>query len=233
MAIADVVPQNMPSTSTIILIASVVAAMFLGFLLREMCERLDLEFKGMYRRPAIVQLEYIRKPSLLLALPPELRNRIWEYVLVSPKKIVINKDTWKQPPLVRTCKQTRTEAGPMYYRQNKFAMIHTDLDFPANVNFCKAAKSLVQIMKHVEMTYFGGPAGQANWESLLKGAKAVHAGLIRQVGPNAQVMGMHAAAIGALRMAHALRGAKWEEVKKSLEEYKEAVARSGVAWNWV
>ncbi|KAK5743813.1 hypothetical protein LTR17_002435 [Elasticomyces elasticus] len=164
MAIVEAVQDSIPAISTVFLIASVVVALFLGVLLREMCERFDIEFKGMYRRPAVVQIEYIRKPSLLLALPPELRNRIWEHTLVSREPHVkIDKETWRQPPLLRTCKQIRQEAGPMYYGLNKFHMIQIDLDFEATVRFCQAARAIVKCGVP-KMSYFAGPLGQPNWD---------------------------------------------------------------------
>ncbi|KAK5710032.1 hypothetical protein LTR17_019253 [Elasticomyces elasticus] len=230
MAIADVASHSMPSTSTILLIAGAMAILFLGFLLREMCERFDLEFRGMYRRPAIVQIEYIRKPSLLLTLPPEFRNRIWEYALVSPQKIVINKDTWKQPPLLRTCKQIRQETAPMYYGLNKFSMVQTDLDFGPTVHFYRAAK--FSKVGNVNAVYFAGPPGQLNWDGLMKGAKAVHNGSMSWCNYKGQQSGIQAAAIGALFIAGHMRGVRWAQVEETLEVYKRVVVDSGTGWKW-
>ncbi|KAJ9627634.1 hypothetical protein H2203_002846 [Taxawa tesnikishii (nom. ined.)] len=52
-------------------------------------------------------------PSRLLSLPPELRNRIYEYVLTRRHRLL----PWKrqniypvEPALTRTCRQMRSEA---------------------------------------------------------------------------------------------------------------------------
>ncbi|KAK5725432.1 hypothetical protein LTR15_003618 [Elasticomyces elasticus] len=231
MAIADVASHSMPSTSTILLIAGAMAILFLGFLLREMCEQFDLEFRGMYRRPAIVQIEYIRKPSLLLALPPELRNRIWEHSLVSPEPLVrIDNETWRQPPLIRACKQIRHEAAPMYYGLNKFSIIVTDLNFKADIHFCRSARLFVD--SPPSMWYSSAP-GQANWESLMEGAKAVHSGAIPGYQQGVTIPGVATAAAGALKIARHLRGVPWEQVEEVLIVYKSAVVSSGTGWNWV
>ncbi|KAK3632075.1 hypothetical protein LTR56_016561 [Elasticomyces elasticus] len=231
MAVADVASHSMPSTSTILMIAGAMAILFLGFLLREMCERLDLEFKGMYRRPAVVRVEYIRKPSLLLALPPELRNRIWEHSLVSREEVRIDNETWRQPPLLRACKQIRKEAAPMYYTLNKFSMVQTDLDFGPTVRFYRAARSTKG--GNLRMVYFAGRFGQLNWDGLMKGAEAVHNGLIPLCNYNAKLRGAEAAAVGALLIAARLRGVRWAQVEEALKVYKMVVVDSGAGWKWV
>ncbi|KAK5704354.1 hypothetical protein LTR97_003372 [Elasticomyces elasticus] len=223
----------MPSLSVDMLIAAgVLAAVILGFFLREMCERFDLEFKGMYRRPAVVQIQYIRKPSLLLTLPPELRNRIWEHSLVSPEPPVrIDNETWRQPPLIRTCKQIRQEAAPMYYGLNKFSIIVTDLDFKTDIHFCRSARSCVDFPP--DTSYYSSGPVQAKWESLMEGAKAVHSGMIPGCQHNMAQTGVLAAAAGALKIARRLRGVPWEQVEEVLIVYKSAVVSSGTGWNWV
>lgn len=52
----------------------------------------------------------------LLALPPELRNRIWANALIcfSPQTL------FDKPALLATCKEVRYEARAMYWRNNKF-----------------------------------------------------------------------------------------------------------------
>lgn len=63
-----------------------------------------------------------RKHSLL-NLPPELRNRIYEYVLVNRcLKITVSKEKHSQPPLLETCRQLREEASGIFYSQNELKM---------------------------------------------------------------------------------------------------------------
>ncbi|KAK3710080.1 hypothetical protein LTR37_010511 [Vermiconidia calcicola] len=50
-----------------------------------------------------------------LALPPELRNRVYEYYMCSFSKRL---RTPSAPPLAQTCKQLRSEVLPMFYSQH-------------------------------------------------------------------------------------------------------------------
>ncbi|KAK3116245.1 hypothetical protein LTR53_003616 [Teratosphaeriaceae sp. CCFEE 6253] len=75
--------------------------------------------------------------SLLLRLPPELRNHIYEYVLIVETPISRNlppRSWWgteahilrqfatavRQPPLTRTCRVIRSETIPIFYGANTF-----------------------------------------------------------------------------------------------------------------
>ena len=78
--------------------------------------------------------------SLLLDLPPELRNRVYEHVLVSNDSIEVDpnygyygieddleddleedRSTIKEPPLLQTCQMIRNEATQLYYSSNRFS----------------------------------------------------------------------------------------------------------------
>jgi hypothetical protein len=65
-------------------------------------------------------------------LSPELRNRIYEYVLIERNSeeersaIDITKET--QPGLLRTCRQCREEGSGMYYHFNWFGFTTTTKD---------------------------------------------------------------------------------------------------------
>ena len=71
--------------------------------------------------------------SMLLKLPPEIRNRINEFALVSADTMCITRQPLKggkrrtkpqdliaEPGLLRTCTQLRSEATPIYYGANAF-----------------------------------------------------------------------------------------------------------------
>lgn len=64
-------------------------------------------------------------PCLLLELPPELRNHIYEFVLVSPDEALIMKNS-SSPALLRTCRQIREEASSLYYGQNIFLITNAE-----------------------------------------------------------------------------------------------------------
>ncbi|RMY22771.1 hypothetical protein D0866_11850 [Hortaea werneckii] len=84
--------------------------------------------------------------SPLLALPPELRNKIYSLALQPPSKTTPSSKTGhlKHPALLQTCVQIRLEATQMYFAQTTFQLplnpsnlhpLHTFLETcgPANL----------------------------------------------------------------------------------------------------
>lgn len=63
-----------------------------------------------------------RKGCHLLKLPGELRNRIYELVIVEKGRLKITAKGPGQPALLRTCRQIRREAGTIYYGSNDFSL---------------------------------------------------------------------------------------------------------------
>ena len=62
--------------------------------------------------------------SPLMALPPELRNRIYRYNLVSADDILIcSPEGCKRPALLYVSKQIQQEAALLYYAENHFRAI--------------------------------------------------------------------------------------------------------------
>lgn len=68
--------------------------------------------------------------SPLLRLPPELRNWIYELVVVEKDAIRIENTSVRAlpPGLTHTCRQLRVEASPIHYGQNIF-VIHPWMGF--------------------------------------------------------------------------------------------------------
>ena len=72
----------------------------------------------------------LRSCFRLLALPPELRNHIYELVLHSDRAVyrgIVYLDErderlWKPPALLCTSRQVRAEASPLYYAQTIFSV---------------------------------------------------------------------------------------------------------------
>ena len=66
----------------------------------------------------------------LLALPAELRNRIYQFTVVykDAGSILINSNVFPEPGLILTCKKLREEALPIYYLDNTFTVDVGDWD---------------------------------------------------------------------------------------------------------
>lgn len=71
--------------------------------------------------------------SPLFKLPPELRNMVYRYTIITDDdQILITKTTGiPEPALLSACKTTRSEARAMFYLENKF-MCEVDEYSPAS-----------------------------------------------------------------------------------------------------
>lgn len=54
--------------------------------------------------------------SGLLALPIEIRNRIWGLVLPPGRRVVLRQDRLREPGLLAVCQQIRAEAAHHFWR---------------------------------------------------------------------------------------------------------------------
>ncbi|KAK5125769.1 hypothetical protein LTR85_012045 [Meristemomyces frigidus] len=66
-------------------------------------------------------------PDLLMSLPAELRNRIYELAMSGEALCRVGTRAWAEPALLRTSTQVRSEALPVYYGNNLFSL-HLDLN---------------------------------------------------------------------------------------------------------
>ncbi|KAK5127429.1 hypothetical protein LTR85_006768 [Meristemomyces frigidus] len=82
------------------------------------------------------------KPTLC-ELPPELRNRINEMVLIQEEPFLITDDviTATQPPVSLVCKLLREEALSIFYSSNQFIVIISQQDISAVQGWLRAIGS--------------------------------------------------------------------------------------------
>ena len=90
--------------------------------------------------------------SPLLKLPPELRNRIYHYAVVSSNPIYLPP---RYPSLMLTCRKLYNEAKSIYYEDNTFYFSNASIT-PAFVNHCRRCAgpsankmSTANVMKHI------------------------------------------------------------------------------------
>ena len=105
----------------------------------------------------------------LLQLPPELRNRIWEYAIIKENPINLmpikyceekeEPESGAQPPVTQVCSQIRNEALSMFYACNIFR-VHADnlsLDYKSKSKracegrFLRALLPQTSKLRHVEV----------------------------------------------------------------------------------
>ncbi|KAH9828134.1 hypothetical protein Tdes44962_MAKER09462 [Teratosphaeria destructans] len=61
-------------------------------------------------------------PNLLMTLPAELRNNIYEFVLRTIRVLHVRDQQFREPALLRVSKEIRSEALPLYYGTNRFSI---------------------------------------------------------------------------------------------------------------
>ncbi|KAK5692980.1 hypothetical protein LTR97_010456 [Elasticomyces elasticus] len=66
---------------------------------------------------------------LFFKLPAELRNRVYEHVLLFKHEEFILAKRQPPPPILRTCSQIRSEGSIMYYGSNVFVISKAERRF--------------------------------------------------------------------------------------------------------
>lgn len=102
-------------------------------------------------------------PDLMLHLPPELRNNIYE-LLFLPEPLP-KRASWKEPPISQTCKQFRHEALPVHYRRNNF-MLRVSLDSGAMNSVVKRIETIVSMCGHKPFGYLHIGVHGSIWHKL-------------------------------------------------------------------
>lgn len=107
--------------------------------------------------------------SPLSRLPAELRNNIWERVLLSCIEILVSDKSYKQwrpPALLRSCRELRREASGLYYAGNTFPLKCRDIFCVLN-KFLGSERGSVGCAKHVDMLLL-------SWLSVLSASSRAH-----------------------------------------------------------
>ncbi|KAK4955079.1 hypothetical protein LTR10_007273 [Elasticomyces elasticus] len=116
-----------------------------------------------------------KQTSPLLALPSELRNRIWELCVIKPisqdadepcrdhaivaagRRLSEVQHAVQQPPLTRVCCQVRDETLPMYYSGNVFAWSRFDRSFGVDPYASRAV-----LNRHCAVVHWAEAIGERN-----------------------------------------------------------------------
>lgn len=166
-------------------------------------------------------------PHHLFDLPAELLNRIYRLAVVSEDGYVWHGGVNHQSPgVVRTCRRLRDEAGGIFYNENEFYVVITDLAFRVPED------------NWIYTRIFGSHKfsfqyhGTANWTNLVAWIKQWHEKQLSCIGSPSNAPEEWAAAIRAFLIAEEMHELPWENVKNVLEQYRRAVPSKGASWHW-
>ncbi|KAK4623594.1 hypothetical protein CLAFUW4_05285 [Fulvia fulva] len=176
------------------------------------------------------------KPTHLLGLPGELRNKIYSLALVSESDITVTATGPSQPPLIRTCHQIREEALSVYYTDNSFTLRVQDHNGVALEHFSLLRRQ-----------YFDGTrgdrlskttvqrVGKRSWKNLLAWLEAAHSrGMDIPVLPPSSTALQSREKVLLYSLADTagvqLRQAPWDTVKVVLKGMRPALVRHHSKW---
>jgi len=109
-----------------------------------------------------------KKKSPLLRLPSELRNDIYRFSFIqSSDKIMIGPEGLAQPGFLRASQQLRRETSSIYYEENRFAMLMTNLRCLVPVRHW-VARRLPHSKRSIRTR------GNFNWPNLKKWLETYH-----------------------------------------------------------
>ncbi|KAK4901354.1 hypothetical protein LTR27_001912 [Elasticomyces elasticus] len=173
----------------------------------------------------------------IFTLLPELRNRIWEFVVTETVTSSKQQPYPRTPGLVRTCRQARKEALGIWMREVKFSILIQDLDMawmhetyqPSGHQIARTARKL-GVMPKITKHYTISLNGALNWHNLLQSLRAFH----RIKNSHCPIAGGGDAEskviIAAYGMVETMRGKVWAVVEKRLEEWHDALAAMDTRW---
>ncbi|KAK5111956.1 hypothetical protein LTR85_011703 [Meristemomyces frigidus] len=179
--------------------------------------------------PQMPALSFVPQ-SPLLALPAELRNRIYEFALLEQETVHVD-DNLRRPALLDTCRQIRSEALRLWYTENAFLFTIHDCDGTVADKFLCSLRMLpINDSKlHARYVY----TGVANWKNLKAWAKLDWSDK-RQLNlepsssnggsPEADMIAAVSGFVGEML------DKSWEEVDTALERLRATVARYTKSW---
>ena len=177
-----------------------------------------------------------RQPKcLLLALPGELRNRIYDYCLIE-EDIWVTRDT-KPPGLLSACRRIREETRPIWFGDNTFKFDIQNCDasvmrlFQKQVMVSLRIPSLRLAFRQKVRFYVSNDTGSINWDNLEKWCMDTHQGeldgiAIREDG----FEDVDAVVQAALNMARNGRNVAWEDFKIQLKPLRLLAGRLNPNW---
>lgn len=175
--------------------------------------------------------------SLLLKLPPELRNTIYRFALVSDANIDIHFPHFDESSLLMVCKQIRREASPIFYLENNFYLLVHNYDSTA----CLKWKEKIDVLVHRQeipsaLNYIGGSTRSApSWRNLQEWLRRIHDGTVLfSINPPTQTASQDVVDLmlgGMFSMVVRMQSLPWVDVAKELQEQRVILAKLDPCWN--
>lgn len=169
----------------------------------------------------------------LLDLAPELRNRIYRYVVCEDEPIEVTEDT-REPGLLSTCRQIRAEARSIWFLENRFEFHIRELDITLLSLFYRRQK------KHLRKGSDSGKVRKVttthkhyNWANLMRWCKVAFDGDVWCLRPVPGKDAHYAVVANATHMAQKqlkVAGATWETCYQTLQYFRAVAGATDKRW---
>ncbi|KAF7192426.1 hypothetical protein HII31_05940 [Pseudocercospora fuligena] len=172
----------------------------------------------------------ISQDSPLLSLPPELRNQIYDLILISPlgSKPTIT-GTFSPPPLLSVCSQIRSEALKLWLSANVFSITILDCDVSLAKKFQNTFTSTSGLKEAPKMSF--RMKGSPHWGNLMKWCEAVHKGDTTWFQCKKEgAKGLSVVVTAATRMAGTPGRKGWDRVREDLEGWRHVAGMVDEGW---
>lgn len=172
----------------------------------------------------------------LLTLPPEIRNQIYQLVLVSEENIEISAARQisipEEPGLLRTCCQIRNEARPMYFLQNSFTFSVHNWDATLLLKWAQVSP----LHRATRILYTANLVShKESWENLMVWLETCAEGrchwwpaITVSQHPNARIPRLIASLANQLNAD----GVRWFQIWYALEQSRKMIALFAPEWRW-
>jgi len=161
--------------------------------------------------------------SPLLNLCAELRNMIWREVLIVDQFCVeIDADKPRQPALLQTCTQIRSEATPIYYLENTFFLPMQGYNSTPGLKWLRA--SPFHATRRVLEVVFYREVGGERWDDLLVWLHRTHLGLVPPfTADTCNIIGADDDAEEMFNLLDDLMDVPWKITKAALEKRRDRI----------
>ncbi|EME82994.1 uncharacterized protein MYCFIDRAFT_80567 [Pseudocercospora fijiensis CIRAD86] len=171
----------------------------------------------------------IAQDSPLLSLPPELRNQIYELILISPpeSKPTIT-PTYLPPALISVCHQIRTESLKLWLSSNTFSITILNCEVELAKRFQNTFMSTSGLKEGPKMSF--RMKGSPNWGNLMHWCEAVYMGETTWFQCKENAKGLSVVVTAATRMAGTPGRKGWERVREDLEGWRHVAGIVDERW---
>lgn len=171
----------------------------------------------------------------LLGIAPELRNRIYEYALISRESINVFKVyNCKQPDLLKVCRQIRNEAISVYYTDNTFHFEACKMSGAEIVPFCRLQKKYATHRQAKLTTYMCDHRDYYDENNLRAWLKAYHAEpkLVPSLPQDAEYYRRNSKnfVVRMFGIAKSMHKKPWRKVERVLESFFNVVDMEEDMW---